>query len=550
MLKRLTIDNFAIIDHVELDLQKGFTVITGETGSGKSILLNALNLVTGERADYGIIGPNKEKAVVEAEVDVSGFGLRGFFELNEIDFAEQTIIRREIYREGRSRAFINDTPVQLTLMRDLGARILHIHSQYNTLELKDKNYQLELLDILSGTVIKRDLFAQKFLELGNWKSELKDILTRKENAEKEREFVQFQLMELDAIDLEKIDFKELEERYRMYESGDELRSIFGELIQIAQGDEGFLIQLNEIKSKLSRKREIGSSIESVLQRIDLLLLEMRELGRDAEKELEKINIDPEEMAEIEERMDQYNRLLFKHKCGDQTELKRLRDELRNSITDLDTADDRIKELEILIDKRKMELEALGKELHEQRSTAARKVEEALALELIELKLPDCKLTFELGLKEDPDRTGISDLIIMFSANQGVPSVPIQKAASGGELSRVMLALQYLISQKTQLQTILFDEIDTGVSGDVASRIGQTLLKMAERMQVLAITHLPQVAGKGQHHMKVSKKVGDSGRIQTSVSTLNKEERIDEIARLMSGETISEGARSNAKSLLS
>jgi DNA repair protein RecN (Recombination protein N) len=549
MLKSLRIDNFAIIDKVELEFKPGFTVLTGETGSGKSILLSALNLLMGDRADYSIIGPNKDKAIVEAEIDISGFGLRAFFDVNEVDYAEKTILRREIYREGRSRAFINDVPVQLIAMRDLGSRLIHIHSQYNTLELKDRNYQLELLDILAGTASKRDVFSKNYSEIEHYKVELAQILDRKRSAEKEREFNLFQLNELESASLDKVNYSELEERNRLFESGDELRSLFGELISLSSLEENFPSRLNEIKTKLIRKREISPSIEEFIQRIDTILVELKELSADAESELERINIDPLEMEKTSGLLDVYNRLLFKYKCKDQTELSLLQANLQKDIAVLDTADNRILELEELVKSGEKKLTILGEELHTLRSNAAKRVEQELLVELEALKLPECKLIFELEKKVAADRTGISELTIMFSPNPGMPAVPIQKAASGGELSRVMLALQHLISQKTLLQTILFDEIDTGVSGDVAARIGQTLLKMGERMQVLAITHLPQVAGKGKYHFRVSKLVGENGRTQTIVSELELDERINEIARLMSGDTITEGARSNAKTLM-
>lgn len=549
MLKSLSIDNFALIDKSLINFNPGFTVITGETGSGKSILLNALNLILGERADFGVIGPRKDKAIVEATLNLKGFGLSAFFELNDLDYSDETVIRREISKEGRSRAFINDTPAQLNILRELGSRLIHIHSQYNTLELKDQRFQLEILDILAGTSAKRDQFTVLYKQIQDLRSKRDAIQADLAKARQEEDYNTFQLNELSSLNLDSTNYKELDERFKIYESADELRTILGALSALGNADSGFLIQLRELKSKFSKKRGLSDAIDQLIDRVDNLLIEISDINLEAEKELSKLETDPAEMSRISGLLDEYNRLLFKYKLHDQDDLVKYRNELQQSVDTVKSSDDSLNMLNKEILEKEVKLKNLGMELHQLRLVASKRIEDDLKTELDALKLPDAKLSFVLSERNEPDTTGYSVVSIEFSPNKGMAAVPIQKAASGGELSRVMLSLQYLISQRTQLQTVLFDEIDTGVSGDVAGRIGQTLRRMGEVMQVIAITHLPQVAGKGQHHLRVYKLTGVDERTKTVVQTLSDEDRVDEIARLMSGDTITEGARSNAKSLL-
>ncbi len=549
MLKSLSIDNFALIDKSLINFNPGFTVITGETGSGKSILLNALNLILGERADFGVIGPRKDKAIVEATLNLKGFGLSAFFELNDLDYSDESVIRREISKEGRSRAFINDTPVQLNILRELGSRLIHIHSQYNTLELKDQRFQLEILDVLAGTSAKRDQFTVLYKQIQDLRSKRDAIQVDLAKARQEEDYNTFQLNELSSLNLDSTNYKELDERFKIYESADELRTILGALSALGHADSGFLVQLRELKSKFSKKRGLSDAIDQLIDRVDNLLIEMSDINLEAEKELNKLETDPAEMSRISGLLDEYNRLLFKYKLHDQDDLVNYKNELQQSIDTVKASDDSLNMLNKEILEKEVKLKNLGMELHQLRLAASKRIEDDLKTELDALKLPDAKLSFVLSERNEPDSTGYSVVSIEFSPNKGMATVPIQKAASGGELSRVMLSLQYLISQRTQLQTVLFDEIDTGVSGDVAGRIGQTLRRMGDVMQVIAITHLPQVAGKGQHHLRVYKLTGVDERTKTVVQTLSNEDRVDEIARLMSGDTITEGARSNAKSLL-
>jgi DNA repair protein RecN (Recombination protein N) len=548
MLRQLSIDNFALIDRAVINFQPGFTVITGETGSGKSILLNALNLILGERSDFSVIGKQKEKSIVEADLNLGGFGMQSFFDEHELDYEEQTIIRREISKNGRSRAFINDTPVSLQILKDFTSRLLHIHSQYNTLELKSKDFQLEVLDLLAGIEAKRGVYTHKFLDHKKKVQEYHSLEDRLRTLLRNTELNKFQLEELDKLDLDNCDYKSLEEELAIQENADELRSLYEELLALAGQDSPYFNALSEIKGKLTRKASIQVLTSSFSDRLSSLLVELKDLADEADNELERISYDPIELEKNRNSLDEFNRVLFKHKCADQKELMELKNSLGQSIGDLDALEIEIDRLKKEIEEEDQELIGLANELHKLRAVSIVQVEKTLTDQLESLKLPNTRIEFRLEQSEDLTMTGNGRLAIYFSPNEGIDPVPIEKAASGGELSRVMLSLQYLISQRTRLQTILFDEIDTGVSGDVASRIGDLLKSMGEHMQVIAITHLPQVAAKGTSHLRVVKSTSN-GTTNTHVLQLSEEERIDEIARLMSGDTITEGARANAKTLM-
>jgi DNA repair protein RecN (Recombination protein N) len=548
MLRQLSIDNFALIDRAEINFQPGFTVITGETGSGKSILLNALNLILGERADFSVIGKQKEKSIVEADLNLGGFGMQSFFDEHELDYEEQTIIRREISKNGRSRAFINDTPVSLQILKDFTSRLLHIHSQYNTLELKSKDFQLEVLDLLAGIQAKRGVYSHKFLDHKKKVQDLDALEDKLRVLLRNTELNKFQLEELDKLDLDNCDYKSIEEELAIQENADELRTLYEELLVLAGQDSPYFNALSEIKGKLTRKASIQALTSSFSDRLSSLLVELKDLADEADNELERISYDPVELEKNRNSLDEFNRVLFKHKCADQKELMELKNSLGQSIGDVDALEIEIARLQKEIEEEDQALMGLANELHKLRAASIVQVEKTLTDQLESLKLPNTRIEFRLEQSEDLTMTGNSRLAIYFSPNLGIDPVPIEKAASGGELSRVMLSLQYLISQRTRLQTILFDEIDTGVSGDVASRIGDLLKSMGEHMQVIAITHLPQVAAKGTSHLRVVKSTSN-GTTNTHVLELNEEERIDEIARLMSGDTITEGARANAKTLM-
>lgn len=547
MLHSLRIQNFALIETVELNFNSGFTVITGETGSGKSILLAALNLILGERADFSVIGKTSDKAIVEAEFSIDQFQLTSFFEANDLDFSAQTILRREINTSGKSRAFINDTPVSLGVMKELTSQLVNIHSQYNTLELKNKTYQLEVLDTLADLIPQRTFYLKQFKALQLLNEELSALKISHEKALYEQDFATFQLEELAELNLEKYAYAELEAELKLAESSEEIISILSAIHGAIDNENAVLSMLRTVKVQLDKLGTTHPALIEINERLKSVIIELGDVSSEAYSLIDQIEIQPQRLQELTEMINKFNHLLKKHHVNDQAELLAVSNQFQSSVSNLEVLSEQIIELE----KQQLVLEKetwnLAKQLHQARKDAAVLISKDLQLILEELKLPNTTLSFDLGERSELTSSGISDIAFLFSANIGIPIVPIEKAASGGELSRVMLALQKMISEKKTLPTVLFDEIDTGVSGDVAQKIGSLLQKMGQHFQLMAISHLPQVAAKAAYHLKVEKEIV-ANKTATKVIQLTEAESIQEIARLMSGEVITSGAIETAKAL--
>jgi DNA repair protein RecN (Recombination protein N) len=545
MLRSLHIQHFALIDEVQLNFEQGFTVFTGETGSGKSIILAAAQLILGDRADLQVIAPGAKKAVVEAIFDLSENYLP-FFEAHDIDYEAQTIIRREIAAEGKSRAFINDIPVSLQVLKQLSSNLLQIHSQYNTLELKSKHFQLELMDVLLGLNAAQQEFAQRYQK---WQLLLKKWQALQEAYEQDtlqQDYNTFLLDELQGLQLQDPKIQQLEQeidRYANISSIEEASTALASLLD----DNGPYEQLYSRKVILDRVKAYDSSVEGFATRLDQILIELKELSRDAASSTFD-TIEPAHLQELEQLQDKINSLLLKHKARNVLELLDIQQTLLRKSKGLEEQASTTAALKNECEALEQELWSAANQLHEQRKKGADQLALQLARILEELKLPHTRLAFQLETLAQLNTSGCSQLELLFSANLGHQLVPVERAASGGELSRLMLALQKMISEKKALPTIIFDEIDTGVSGDVALKIGKLLNEMSSKGQCMAISHLPQVAAKAAHHWMVQKNIiGD--RMQTSVKVLDATARIQEIARLLSGEEISTAAIANAKALL-
>ncbi len=551
MLANLYIQNFALIEKLHLNFEKGFTVITGETGSGKSILLGALHLILGERADYGVIRDRDQKTIVEATFVVSNFDFTAFFEENELDFLEETIVRREISAQGKTRAFINDTPVGLNVLREFSEKLIHIHSQHHTIELRDPQYQLEILDTLSGTIPLRKEFKTKLTDLKRINSELKELESTKNKMVLDADFNAFLVAELETLQLDKTNYQQLETELKSIENSDDIKLGFGQLIQqfSNEGLETNVIHsIVSLRSKLDKLAGLHPELDKLAQRAKEVYIEILDIGEEALNQLESISVNPAEKEELTTKIDKYNTLLRKHNVTTQEELMHIWDNLASSITNLESIENTIQDLVSLKKTKEEELNSIAEVLNKTRLEAIPLIEQQVVTLLDEVKLINAKVVFDLISVDKFNDYGSNELKILFSPNKGMEPKSIDKAASGGELSRLMLVLQYMLSTKKQLPTIIFDEIDTGVSGEVAQRIGQILYKMGQSMQIFAITHLPQVAGKGQNHWKVSKS-DEKGVTLTDVLSLNLEERVEEIARLMSGDNINSAALENAKALM-
>ena len=545
MLKLLRIDNFVLIDRVELVLDKGFTVITGETGSGKSILLAAINLLLGERADFSVIGKKSTKSFVEASFNMEDRFV-DFFTANDLDQQQDILIRREIVKDGKSRAFINDTPVQLAKLKELTSLLLSVNSQFNTFDLRSSSYQMELYDDMANTTIMRMKFTHDFLA---WKANCQVIrkLEEKRNLENsQKDYTQFLLDELSQLDLKNTDYSIYETALSRIENADSIREAALQMTHLSE-DNGPYSTLSTLLSKIEKISMSDAKMTQFASQLKAVLIELKEMMNEAEELVNDIEIDPEAHRLMLAKIDEFNRQLNKHRFTHQSQLVELENNLKDTTHESEQLDSELELLRTENESVHKKLVGLSQLLHENRIKAASGIENAIKDCLQELKLSDTEINFQLSVSELKEN-GASDLSILFSANKGMVMTPIEKAASGGEMSRVMLALQKIISDKRKLPTVLFDEIDTGVSGEVAQKIGLLLRAMGENMQLIAISHLPQVAAKANNHFKVEKD-SDGTATKTYVKRLENEEVAIEIARLMSGEVITSEAILTAKNLM-
>lgn len=547
MLQLLRISNFALIDELKIDFNEGYTVITGETGSGKSILLNALNLILGERADFSVIGTKNSKASVEAEFTISE-KFRLFFEEHDLDFDSQLLVRREINKEGKSRCFINDTPVQLSVLRNLTVLLIQIHSQYNTLELKSKSFQLELIDILAGLEKERAAFSMDFKELSNLYRLLAKKQEERSNVLQAQDYNLFVLSELKSLRLEAIDYSFIESELSRMENSENLKAVFSQLISLTD-ENGIFEQLQTIKGSIDKNTHLDSNLNAIKSRLDVVLLELKDLSNDSVRHFDNAHADPKQLMELLSSLDAFNSALSKHRVPDQEQLKLFEEDLRTKVETVDALNIEVEQVTKQVAQLEKLLRGKATILHEKRTKAEGTILLDLQGILLDLKLPHTTLDFNLSLNNELNSFGLTSCSFLFSANFGIDPIAIEKAASGGELSRLMLALQKLVSEKRDLPTILFDEIDTGVSGEVAQKIGILLKQMGSKVQLIAISHLPQVAAKAQHHLFVSKEL-ENKQMKTNVEYLYDQDRINEIARLMSGEKITDAAKLNAQNLIS
>jgi len=548
MLSKIWIKNFALIQELNFDFKKGYTVITGETGSGKSILLGAINLILGERADFSLIGPDSNKTFVEAEFNITDLNLKDWFLSNDVDYEQPCLVRREINNQGRSRAFVNDTPVSLQQVKQLTERLINIHSQHRTTALRDKNFQGEILDVLAG-------IEQEVLEFSadynTFKSEIKKLRDEEERvakADANRDYLTFQLEEITMLNLESNVYSKLEEELGLQQNMDDIILSLDAISNSLVDDAGSLPLLKTLKSKLERSKIEDAKLVDLTLRLNSSILELEDIAADSSSYLDRLEKNPERLIELTTKIDAYNRVLQKHKSSSQLELMELENNWKSQLSLATEGQAQILEMKASLERYESKLNDRAKKIHEKRQNGALKIQKQVTVLLDELKMPNTTLQFELTPTVELNSKGRTAVSLLFSTNKGIPVQPIEKIASGGELSRLMLAIQCLISENKHLPSIIFDEIDTGVSGEVAQKIGKLLNRMGKNLQLIAISHLPQVAGKATSHIKVEK-FEKSGRTLSSLKQLSKEERVEEIARLMSGEDINEAALINAKSLM-
>jgi DNA repair protein RecN (Recombination protein N) len=547
MLRRLHIRNYLLIEELDLTLSDGLTVITGETGSGKSILIGALALAMGERAGTGTARDPHQRCVVELEVDLLGTEHRAWFEQHELPFEEPTILRRQVDPGGRSRAFINDTPVRIELLRELGERSVHIHSQHHTLLLNDPRFQLGLLDHVAGTRSLLRPYSDRYEAWCRQRRDLEHLQEQDATARAEVDFLQFQWSELEQVRLQTGELELLGVELERAEHAQEIQHALQHLEATLTNERGLLDQLASARVQLAKVARVDQGVSILLDRVQSVQIELKDLAHKASSLASTVDLEPGRTERLRLRSDELNRLLQKHRMERVEELIALRDGIAERLSSIGSLEERVAIL------KKEEAEAasvvtsLAETLSTARANALASLSGRIEALLHDLGMPDARLRFQ-HQRTEPGPQGIDAIRAMFTANKDRAPAALDKVASGGELARVMLALISLAADSQGLRTVIFDEIDTGVSGEVADRVGALMTRMGKDRQVLAITHLPQIASKGQQHLLVTK-IGSADGVRTDLITLNAEERIHSIAQMLSGRKVTKQALENARVLL-
>ena len=549
MLIKLFVQNYALIRELDVEFENGLTIITGETGAGKSILLGALSLILGTRADSSVLLDKNEKCIVEGTFRIEEYELNEFFISNNIDYEPVSTLRREINPAGKSRAFINDTPVTVNILKELGDRLIDIHSQHQTLMLNDNSFQLNLIDSFSGTAGIKNEYRETYSNYRRLKKEYTSIKEKADKNKADLEYYQFQFNQLDEAKLKSGEQTELEAEQELLGHTEEIKLALGSSsnLFLAEGI-SILSMLREVKSYLGRIITFLPESESLLSRTESALIELDDLAAEVEKLTVSIEADPQRLAMVNNRLDNIYTLIQKHRVTDLAELIKKKDEIKELIGSIVSSDERIIELETLLDKEASRLKTISEEISNKRKSVLSDIELRITELLKQLGIPNAKFRITLTHLPEFTTTGIDQADFLFSANKQIAPENLAKIASGGELSRVMLSLKSLLTKNNNLPTIIFDEIDAGVSGEVADKVGQILSGMGKYMQVINITHLPQVASRGTRHYHVYKDDTDNSTF-TRVKLLSPEERILEVARLLSGSEVTETAMKNARELL-
>ncbi|MCK0147722.1 DNA repair protein RecN [Arenibacter sp. F26102] len=549
MLTNLSIKNYALIDHLNVKFTNGFTVITGETGAGKSILLGGLSLVLGKRADLSSLREKDNKCIVEAEFEISKYGLEVFFDENDLDYEKKTIIRREILPSGKSRAFINDSPVTLDILSQLGDQLIDVHSQHQTLRLADNDFQLKVIDALADNGKGLKEYGSKLLLYQSTLRELQNLEDFQKSATKEHEYNSFLLQELISAPLKEGILEELEEHY------EQLNNVEIILEQLSRGQQllneeqiGVVNLLAELKQVSNKLAGFGHQYSDINERIKSVFIEMDDISNELNLLNEKVEADPQMLEQVNTKLQLLYDLQKKHKVQSITELLEIRNKLDEKVSATENVG-------VDIDRKRKELKALEVDLSTKASGLSKKrksvipnLKKQLEDTLIDLGMASATFKIEINPSKEFKPTGNDDLIFLFSANKGSSYGDLKKVASGGELSRIMLTIKAILAKYEQLPTMMFDEIDTGVSGEISNKMGDIMQAMSNTMQIFSITHLPQVAAKGVHHFKVYKEEELMGT-NTKMKKLNAEERIVELAEMLGGKTLSDSALAHARQLL-
>lgn len=550
MLRSLFIQNYALIEKLDIRFESGFSVITGETGAGKSIMLGAIALLMGQRADTKSIRQGEKRCIVEAHFDLSNYNLRSFFEENELDYEDDCIVRREISASGKTRAFINDTPVQLTQLKTLGEQLIDIHSQHQNLLLNSEGFQLNVLDILAHNQNQLDAYQMLY---NDWKKAEKELEDLKKSVEKNRideDYIRFQLEELEKANLVDGEEEDLQQEFDVLTHAEEIKTVFFEIDNKFNSEEsGVLDALKGSKSELESIISYLPSAENLYERLQSSYIELKDIVEEINREEEKIEVNSERLDEVTERLNLIHSLQQKHQVQTVAELQLLTRQYSEQLNNISSSDEHVEELTKRVSKLFEELKVKAEELTQSRKGAAIEVERQMAKRLMPLGMPNVRFKVELGKKEIPGPQGEDTVTYLFSANKNGTLNNISSVASGGEIARVMLSVKAMIAGAVKLPTIIFDEIDTGVSGEIADKMATIMQEMSRGgRQVISITHLPQIASRGSVHYKVYKEDNDDAT-NSHIIRLTDQQRIEEIAHMLSGATLTDAAMNNARTLL-
>ena len=549
MITSLSIENFALIEKLNINFSRGFSVITGETGAGKSILLGALDLVRGKRADLTSLKNKDEKCVIEAVFTIENYNLKSFFEENDFDYETETIIRREILPSGKSRAFINDSPVNLQQLQDLSDYLIDIHSQHQTLELSNQDFQITLLDSLAKN---QNLVSQYKSELSLYKkidNSLKELISNKNSLDKEQDYNTFLLEELLAADLKLGEQEILESELEMLSNVEFIKENIEKSIAISEEEQFGVIQnLKEIRISLQKISGLSPVYNQLFERVNSVIIELEDVNQDLNSELEKLVFNPEKLELVNQKLQTIYLLQKKHQVETIDELIAIKDELDAKVFLSNDIENQIAAFQNQLQVKKDLLDEVSKNIHENRVGVVPNLTQRLSTILSQLGMSNAQFQFEIQYGENFLSDGKDTVQLLFSANKGSNFGLLKKVASGGEMSRIMLAIKSVLAEETKLPTIIFDEIDTGISGEIANNMAEIMKQMSNQMQIFAITHLPQIASKGEAHYKVFKTIKENTTV-SEIILLNENDRILEIAEMLSGKNPSESALTHAKALL-
>ncbi len=551
MLQQLTINNYALIDNLNISFDGGLNILTGETGAGKSIILGALSLILGQRAESRYFFNQQKKCVIEGHFKISEFHLKSFFEENDLDYEPETVLRREISADGKSRAFVNDTPVNLTAMKQLGEKLIDIHSQHATLEINDPEFQLLVVDAAAKHAELLADYQNKFRSYRRAGNRLQQLIEENDKAKADLDYYQFQFDELEKADLQPDEQETMEQELFALNNAEEIkRSLNGAHYLMQEGETAAILQLREAGHQLSALEKFSTEIADLHQRLNSTIIELKDIAAEVEQLEDRTQVNEERAFEINNRLTLIYNLQKKHRVSSNAELLAIQEDLSNKLQQVESGGEEIEQLREQIALQKEELEKLAAQLSANRTQAIPDIERQVMETLSEMGMGNAVLKIEQQPAKNNELTkdGVDQIKFLFTANKGHALSEMSKVASGGELSRLMLSIKSIIARYTALPTIIFDEIDTGVSGEVANKVGQIMERLSGNLQVITITHLPQIASKGKSHYFVYKDNSGSAT-NTRMKQLSQQERITEIAKMLSGDNPGESALKNAKELL-